>query len=80
MYYTTDMRVAFATVIPPKDFKVKVVDQSTHLEIVIDPHQILNIDEGRQAEIVSYLNAISKALLSEGADITLTREAIADES
>jgi len=74
--YTDSMRKAFHSVLPPKGFSVKVIDNDSFLTIKLDERQFVRMVHDEKMQALQYVVQIKKALEMNGAIVLVTREAI----
>lgn len=72
--YTNDMRRAFHSILPPKGFKVQVIDNDHFLTIKLNERQFANMVHDEKIEALKYVVQIKKALEMNGAIVLVTRE------
>ena len=72
--YTNDMRRAFHSILPPKGFKVQVIDNDHFLTIKLNELQFANMVHDEKIEALKYVVQIKKALEMNGAIVLVTRE------
>ena len=74
--YTDKMRMAFHSIIPPKNFGINIIDNDTFLTIKLDERSFLPLTHDEKIEAVKYITNVKKALETEGAIVLITREAL----
>jgi len=74
--YTDSMRRAFHSIIPPKGFKVEIIDNDAFLTIKLDEKQFITMVHDEKIHALQYVVQIKKALEMNGAIVLVTREAI----
>ena len=74
--YTNDMRRAFHSIIPPKGFKVQIIDNDHFITIKLNERQFANMVHDEKIEALKYVVQVKKALEMNGAIVLVTREAI----
>jgi len=72
--YTNEMRRAFHSVIPPKGFKVQIIDNEHFLTIKLNERQFASMVHDEKIEALKYVVQIKKALEMNGAIVLVTRE------
>jgi hypothetical protein len=78
--YTTEMKRAFHSVTPPKNFNLQIVEHNVEgvffLELVADEKEFVKLlDEDKRAA-VEYMIRVKNALEHNGALVQLTRRAL----
>lgn len=74
--YTDDMRRAFHSVRPPKNFSVDLLDNDTFLTIRADEKKFMRLLDEEKREAVEYIIRLKKALEDNGAVVLIVRKAI----
>jgi hypothetical protein len=72
--YTNDMRRAFHSILPPKGFKVQVIDNEHFLTIKLNERQFATMVHDEKIEALKYVVQVKKALEMNGAIVLITRE------
>jgi hypothetical protein len=72
--YTNDMRRAFHSILPPKGFKVQVIDNEHFLTIKLNERQFATMVHDEKIEALKYVVQVKKALEMNGAIVLVTRE------
>lgn len=72
--YTDQMRRAFHSIIPPKNFGITLIDNDTFLTIKLSEKSFLHMTHDEKIEAVKYVAMVKKALEMEGAIVLVTRE------
>ena len=72
--YTNDMRRAFHSILPPKGFKVQVIDNEHFLTIKLNERQFVTMVHDEKIEALKYVVKVKKALEMNGAIVLVTRE------
>jgi len=72
--YTDNMRRAFHSITPPKNFGVSLIDNESFITIKLDEKSFLRMTHDEKIEAVKYVSMIKKALEMEGAIVLVTRE------
>lgn len=73
--YTDQMRMAFRSIIPPKNFSVEIVDNEHFLTVRADEIAFTKLHHDDKLEAVQYMVRVKKALEENGAIVLLTRKA-----
>ena len=74
--YTDQMRMAFRSITPPKNFSVDIVDNEHFLVVRADEKAFTKLAHDDKIEAVKYMITVKKALEENGAIVLLTRKAI----
>ena len=74
--YTDQMRRAFHSIIPPKGFKIELIDNEHFLTIKFDEYVFAKMVHDDKIQALQYVLNAKKALEMEGAIVLVTREAI----
>lgn len=74
--YTDQMRMAFRSITPPKNFSVDIVDNEHFLVVRADEVAFTKLHHDDKIEAVQYMIRVKKALEENGAIVLLTRKAI----
>jgi CYTH domain-containing protein len=74
--YTDSMRRAFHSIIPPKGFKVQIIDNDAFLTIKLDEKHFVRMVHDEKIQALQYVIQVKKALEMNGAVVLVTREAI----
>ena len=74
--YTDNMRRAFHSITPPKNFGVTIIDNDTFLTIKLSEKSFLSMTHDEKIEAVKYVAIVKKALEMEGAIVLVTRESL----
>ena len=74
--YTDDMRRAFHNVIPPKKFKVTLIDNDHFLTIKLNERDFMPLTHDEKIEAVEYVARLKDALEQNGAIVMVTREVL----
>lgn len=72
--YTDKMRMAFHSIIAPKNFSINIFDNEQFLTIKLDERSFLPLTHDEKVEAVQYVTNVKKALEMEGAIVLVTRE------
>jgi hypothetical protein len=74
--YTETMRKTVHSIIPPKGFGVKIIDNEHFLTIKLDEKQFLYMGHDDKISALQYVVKLKKALEECGAIVLITREAV----
>jgi hypothetical protein len=74
--YTDSMRRAFHSIIPPKDFVVKLIDNDHFLTIKLSEYDFIKMSHDEKIKALQYVVQLKNALEMEGAIVLVSREAI----
>lgn len=74
--YTDEMRRAFRSITPPKNFSVDLVDNDNFITIRADEKAFVNLYHDDKIEAVKYMFAVKDALEQNGAVVLLVRKAV----
>ena len=74
--YTDNMRKAFHSILPPKNFNVAVIDNDHFLTIKLNEHSFINMVHDEKIQALQYVVKLKEALEQNGAIVLVTREAI----
>lgn len=74
MMYTDAMRRAFHAVLPPKNFKVSLIDNDNFITIKLNEKDFIYMTHDEKIEAVQYVANVKNALEMEGAIVLVTRE------
>jgi hypothetical protein len=78
--YTLEMKRAFHSVIPPKNFNLQIVEHNVEgvffLELVADEKEFVKLLDEDKRSAVEYMIRVKKALEDNGAMVQLTRRAL----
>lgn len=74
--YTNDMRKAFHSIVPPKGFKVQLIDNEHFLTIKLNERDFLRMVHDEKIQALQYVIKVKNALEMNGAIVLVTREAI----
>jgi len=80
LFITDEMRKAFHSVRPPKNFGVLLAEHSDngvllYLEVIADEKTFMRLDDQGKREAVEYMAKVKTALEYSGAVVQLTRRA-----
>ena len=73
--YTDEMRKAFHSINPPKDFGISIIDNDSFLTIKLNEEDFMYMMHDEKIEAVQYVTKIKSALEYLGAIVLVTREA-----
>lgn len=73
--YTDQMRMAFRSITPPKNFSVDIVDNEHFLVVRADEVAFTKLHHDDKIEAIQYMVRVKKALEENGAIVLLTRKA-----
>jgi hypothetical protein len=74
--YTDQMRRAFHSIIPPKGFKVELIDNEHFLTIKLNEYVFAKMVHDDKIQALQYVVKLKNALEAEGAIVLVTREAL----
>lgn len=74
MMYTDDMRRAFRSITPPKNFYVSIFDNEHFLSVVAKEDVFMRLLDEEKRHAIEYMVKVKKALEDNGAIVLLTRE------
>lgn len=74
--YTDEMRRAFRSITPPKNFSVELVDNDTFITIRADEQAFVRLYHDDKIDAVKYMFAVKDALEQNGAVVLLVRKAV----
>jgi hypothetical protein len=72
--YTDNMRRAFHSILPPKNFSISIIDNDHFLTIKLDEKAFLPLSHDEKLEAVKYVTMVKKVLEMEGAVVLVTRQ------
>ena len=72
--YTDDMRRAFRSITPPKNFYVDIFDNEHFLSVVAKEDVFMRLLDEEKRSAIEYMVKVKKALEDNGAIVLLTRE------
>jgi hypothetical protein len=72
--YTDEMKRAFYSVTPPKNFGVQIVDNEHFLTVKASAKQFFNLLDEDKRDAVEYMVRVKKALEDNGAIVMLVRD------
>jgi hypothetical protein len=74
--YTENMRRIVHNLIPPKNFGVDIIDNTSFLTIKLNEKQFIKMSHDEKIAALQYVIKLKNALEENGAIILITREAI----
>ncbi len=74
MMYTDEMRRAFRSLTPPKNFWVEVVDNEHFLSVVAKEEVFMRLLDEEKRSAIEYMVKVKKALEDNGAIVLIVRE------
>ena len=74
MTYTTQMKNAFHSVLPPKNFSLQIIDNENFLTVKASEDQFMKLPGEDRKIAVEYMIRVKKALEDNGAIVLLVRE------
>lgn len=74
--YTDAMKKAFHSILPPKNFRVDIIDNEHFLTVRANEEMFIRLFDDEKREAVEYMVRVKKALEENGAVVMLVREAI----
>ena len=72
--YTDQMRMAFRSIVPPKNFSLQIVDHNNFLTVKASEDQFMRLPGEDRKIAVEYMIRVKKALEANGAIVLLVRE------
>jgi nucleotide-binding universal stress UspA family protein len=72
--YTDEMRRAFRSLTPPKNFWVEVVDNEHFLSVVAKEEVFMRLLDEEKRSAIEYMVKVKKALEDNGAIVLIVRE------
>jgi hypothetical protein len=72
--YTDQMRMAFRSIVPPKNFSLQIVDHDNFLTVKASEDQFMRLPGEDRKIAVEYMIRVKKALEANGAIVLLVRE------
>ena len=72
--YTDKMRMAFHSIVAPKNFGVTLIDNDSFITIKLDERSFIHMTHDEKLEAIKYVSMVKKALEMEGAIVLVTRE------
>ncbi len=74
MMYTDDMRRAFRSITPPKNFYVELVDSEHFISVVAKEDVFMRLLDEEKRSAIEYMVRVKKALEDNGAIVLIVRE------
>jgi hypothetical protein len=74
--YTDQMRKAFRSITPPKNFGVDLIDNDNFIVVRADENKFIRLHHDEKIEAVEYMVRVKKALEDCGAIVMLMRKAV----
>jgi hypothetical protein len=74
--YILDMKKAFHSIVPPKNFYINIIDNEHFLTIKLDEKKFIKMVHDEKIQALQYVVQVKKALEMNGAIVLVTREAI----
>ena len=74
MAYTHQMKNAFHSVLPPKNFSLQIIDNENFLTVKASEDQFMKLPGEDRKIAVEYMIRVKKALEDNGAIVLLVRE------
>lgn len=75
--YTDDMKRAFHSVLPPKNFKgVELLDNDNFITVRLDEKNFYSLTYEEKVEAIVYVTKVKKALEDAGAIVLVVRNAL----
>lgn len=74
--YNDLMKRAFHSIVPPKNFRVDIIDNEHFLTVRANEQMFIKLYEDEKREAIEYMVRVKKALEDNGAIVMLMREAI----
>jgi hypothetical protein len=74
MAYTPQMKNAFHSILPPKNFSLQIVDNDNFLTVRASEDQFMKLPGEDRKLAVEYMIRVKKALEDNGAIVLLVRE------
>jgi hypothetical protein len=72
--YTDDMRRAFHSITPPKNFSLQLIDHDHFITVKASEKQFMRLLDEDKRSAVEYMVRVKKALEDNGAIVLLVRE------
>lgn len=76
MMYTDDMKRAFRSVRPPKNFSVELLDNDSFITVRADEKQFMRLPEDEKRAAIEYMMRVKNALEDNGAIVLIVRKAL----
>jgi len=74
--YTDNMKKAFHSIVPPKNFSVEIIDNEHFLTIKLNEKNFINMVHDEKIQALQYVVKLKEALEQSGAIVLVTREAL----
>jgi hypothetical protein len=74
--YTDNMKKAFHSIIPPKNFSVEIIDNEHFLTIKLNEKSFISMVHDEKIQALQYVVKLKEALEQNGAIVLVTREAL----
>jgi len=74
--YNDLMKKAFHSILPPKKFRVDIIDNEHFLTVRANEQMFIRLVDDEKREAVEYMIKVKKALEDNGAIVMLVREAV----
>jgi hypothetical protein len=72
--YTDQMRRAFRSIVPPRNFALQIIDHNNFLTVKASEEQFMKLPGEDRKVAVEYMIRVKKALEDNGAIVLLVRE------
>lgn len=74
--YTDSMRRAFHSIVAPKGFGVKIIDNEHFITIKLNEYDFMPMSHDEKIKALQYVVQLKNALEMEGAIVLVSREAV----
>jgi hypothetical protein len=74
--YTDNMKKAFHSILPPKNFSVLIIDNEHFLTIKLNESSFINMVHDEKIQALQYVVKLKEALEQNGAIVLVTREVL----
>jgi hypothetical protein len=74
--YTDNMKKAFHSIIPPKNFSVEIIDNEHFLTIKLNEKSFISMVHDEKIQALQYVVKLKEALEQNGAIVLVTRKAL----
>jgi len=74
--YTDNMKKAFHSIIPPKNFSVEIIDNEHFLTIKLNENNFIKMVHDEKIQALQYVVKLKDALEQNGAIVLVTREVL----
>jgi hypothetical protein len=74
--YTDNMKKAFHSIVPPKNFSVEIIDNEHFLTIKLNEKSFIDMVHDEKIQSLQYVVKLKEALEQNGAIVLVTREAL----